>query len=344
MKKKDNLSYEEQADLLIKIGNLLQRGYTVSESIELFLKYEKNKLKRTLILILHELEAGRTFSTALIKLQIPKSIISFVFFAEHYGNLAMGLIEAGNSLKKLEKNKKKLISLLKYPFFLIWTLVIFLILLYHYLFPQFNLLFSSMDLELPYITKILLISIELLPTTIMVISLTIIVSYFCVVISFRIKNEIEKANILSKIPVFGQYYRLIMTYYFTLNLSYLIKSGMSIFEALSLFTTQENKTYIGEVSLQIISKLKSGEKLNEAILSETIYLIELAHVVEHSQANGRLGDELEHYSRWILNELENHLKKVFMILQPLLFCIIGFIVLIMFTSILLPIFSIVEGL
>ncbi|UTW69908.1 hypothetical protein KHA80_03225 [Anaerobacillus sp. HL2] len=53
---------------------------------------------------------------------------------------------------------------------------------------------------------------------------------------------------------------------------------------------------------------------------------------------------LEYFSKWVLMDFEERIKKQIMIIQPILFLFIGLVVLAMFASILIPIFTLINGL
>lgn len=345
MKQNNSWNYQDKAEFLIRLGGLLEQGYTISEAIGLFLKFEKNRLKPLLTFFLEELKSGRSFSDALSVFELPPNIINFVYFSEHYGNLAKGLVDGGQLLKKTEENKRKLQKLIKYPVLLIWMLLIFTIFMYLYVFPQFKLLFSSINVDLPIVTQVFLLFIEKISAYILVI-LLILVSIFLLyyVMVFRKKDSFFKAKFISKIPLIGVYYQTMLTYFFATNLSCLIKSGVAIYDALTIFKEQKKLGYISLEANQLISKLEKGETLQRVLLTETLFLEGLAFIVEHGQSNGRLDQELDYYSSWLLVEFEGKLKKLLMIIQPTLFLVIGFMILLMFTSLLLPIFSIMNGL
>lgn len=342
--KKQGWNCLEKAEFLIRIGTLIEQGYTITEGVELFLKYEKETVKPTLISILEKLQEGSPISGALNVLKLPKFIISFVYFAEHYGDIAKGLIDGGNLLKKTEESKAKFQKLIRYPLFLIWILSLFMIIMYRYLFPQFTQLFSTINIELPLITRVFLNIINKSPAIIsllLAILVTICIYYFFI---YRKKNVFHKAQFISKIPIVGNFFRVVMTYLFATNLSCLIKSGLSIYDALVIFKTLDNLGYISNVSGIIMEKLESGERLQHVLIKNTLYLKGLAYIVEHGQANGRLVEELDYYSQWLLVDLEEKIKKLFMVIQPLLFLFIGIIILLMFASILIPMFSLINGL
>lgn len=345
MKQKDYWSYHEKGEFLIRIGGLLEQGYTISESMELFLKYEKKRVKPILNYLLEDLKKGSTLSDALVVFQLPSNIISFVYFSEHYGNLAKGLVNGGQLLKKAEENKRKLQKLIKYPVLLIWMLLFFTIIMYQYVFPQFQLLFSSINADLPIVTRMLLLFIENLSVYILV-TIVFIASIFFLYyfLYFRNKDTLFKAKTISKIPLVGHYYQTMLTYYFATNLSCLIKSGMPIYGALTIFKEREKLGYMSKEAERLISKLEEGETFHDTLLTDTLYLEGLAYIVEHGQSNGRLDQELDYYSSWLLIEFEEKLMKLMMVIQPMLFIVIGLIILLMFASLLLPIFSIMSGL
>lgn len=344
MIKKHSWKVEEKAEFLIRIGNLLQQGYTISEGIELFLKFEKEKLKPTLELILVQLRTGSSFSEALSVLKIAKNIVSFIYFSEQYGNLASGLIDGGNLLKKSQQNKERLQKVVRYPIFLCWLLSLFMFIMYQFLFPHFLQVFSSINVELPLLTRIMIVVIENSPYLIPFFLTIFLVFFLYYMFCFRNMDVLHKAVLLSKIPLIGNYHQVILTYFFATNLSYLIKSGIAIYDALTIFKNEANLGYISKVAENLIRKLAAGEQLQRVLINDTQFLKELAYIVEHGQSNGRLDVELDYYSRWLLIDLEEKFKRIFMILQPLLFLIIGLMILLMFASILLPTFSIINGL
>lgn len=334
----------EKAEFLIRIGHLLDQGYTIPDSLELFLKYEKEKLKPMLKQILEELKRGSSFSESLVKLDIPKSIISFVYFSEHYGNLARGLVDGGDLLRKTEENKIKLQKIIKYPLFLFWVLIVFFVVMYQYLFPQFILLFSTINIPLPLLTRIFLSALEWMPLFFLLILILVFILLIYFFSIFQRKPILQKAVTICKIPIIGCYYQMLITYFFSQNLSCLVKNGMAIYDALILFKDHESFGYISKISEKLISKLEKGETLQQVLLSETVYLSGLAYIVEHGHSRGRLDEELDYFSKWVLSEVEERLKKQFMIVQPVLFLFIGIIVLVMFASILIPIFTLINGL
>lgn len=343
MKNKYDWKSEQKAEFLIRLGTLLQQGYTISEGIDFFIKYENNRNKQILSEIHQSLVNGVPFSESLIKLYLPENINGFVFFAENYGDLGKGLIDGGTLYKNNEQHKKKLRKLLRYPIFLLWILIIFMFVMFSYLFPQFTSLFSSLQIDLPFITKLFISIINYLPYGIglLLFLLLVMVVYFYAFL--RKKDPINKVYRLTRLPIFGHLYKIMITYYFCIHLSCLLRNGMSIYDALSVFNEQNKIPFLKAEANSLKSRLEKGESLQEILLSHRYYLQELVFIVDHGQSNGRLPEELEHYASYLLDQFEEKVKTIFIFLQPMLFVCIGFIILLMFSSILVPIFTIIEG-
>ncbi|MDQ7860798.1 type II secretion system F family protein [Peribacillus frigoritolerans] len=58
---------------------------------------------------------------------------------------------------------------------------------------------------------------------------------------------------------------------------------------------------------------------------------------------GRLDAELFHYSRFILEKIEERMNAILKIIQPLMFSLIGLLIVSIYLAVLLPMFSLLEG-
>ncbi len=333
----------QKADFLIRIGTFLKEGYTISESIDFFIKYEKEEDKIILRKILNVLMKGRKLSEAITQLSLPENIQGFVYFAENYGDLAKGLIKGGELYKNNEMNKQKLRKLLIYPIFLLWLLGAFSIIMFAYLFPHLTNLYSSLSIDLPPITLFVISIVRLSPYFAIAFLLLLFALIFYYHYIFKKKDALVKARLLTKIPLLRWFYKTIFTYYFCIHLSCLLKNGMSILEALRIFEKQRAIPFLNRESVLLKNCLVKGESLQNILQYHQYYHQELVFIVDHGQRNGRLPDELEYYASWLFQQFQQKVKLIFMLLQPALFVCIGLIILLLFSSILIPLFKMVEG-
>lgn len=154
----------------------------------------------------------------------------------------------------------------------------------------------------------------------------------------------KKIFILLHIPILRIYTRLYLTHYFSFHFGSLLKTGMSINEALKTLAEQQLMTFFQHEAIKMQSDLKRGERLEQAIQSRPFYVKEFSHVIYNGQLNGMLGAALFDYSGLILRKMEEQTKTWLAVIQPMTLVFIGLLVSLLFLSIMLPVFNVMNGL
>ena len=110
MKRKWTL--DEQANFLKKLGELLIRGYPLSEALESVLyhlpKYRRQEINECLV----TLKEGYPFYLILQKLKFDEHLTGYVFFAEQHGGMATAFIEGSNMVQKRANDFSKIKKLI----------------------------------------------------------------------------------------------------------------------------------------------------------------------------------------------------------------------------------------
>lgn len=334
----------KKAEFLIQLGRLLEQGYTLSIAIELLALGEKAQQRGRLQIVTERLRQGEKVHEAFEILELPSDIIGFIYFAETYGDMAKGLQEAGKLYLKREQLKQQLQKLFRYPLFLLWLLLVIAFVMVHYLFPHFKQMFSSLDLELPMTTIIFLFMIDILPYVLglsLIIALVLATLYYK---KFRHITPHKQIQFLFHIPYVKKFLQTLISYYFSVQLSGLLRGGMSVFQALTVFSKQNKVPLFHDEAEDVKARLRQGEEFASVIAERPIFIPELALVISQGQQTGSLERELYHYSELLFNKLEELIKRFLMIVQPALFMLIGSVVLTMFLAIMLPMFKLINSL
>jgi competence protein ComGB len=335
---------DSQGAFLYKLGLLLSKGYTLKEGIELLKsqlgKKEEGLLDESLLL----LSAGGTLSEIFKKLRFPQNVVDSLIISSTSGNLQQSLMENGNYMKKKAEWKDRLNKTLRYPLFLLFLTFWMSFIFYQFLYPQFSLLFSSIKIEPPLITQLMLDFLSRLP----LIGLSfLILLLFVLLFTLALKRKAKPSTqikLIMAFPLMNKVIQLMITYFFSLNFGALQKSGLSVSDALYVMTQNMSWGFYKEESMRLEQGLLDGKALPDLLKEKKYYTKELSHIVEFGQAHGDVGSDLIHYGDWLFIELEEHINKLIMRLQPLLFSIIGCLVLFLFMSLLLPMFKIMEAL
>ena len=136
----------EQAVFLKKTGELLERGYPLSDAIHSMTYQMKKSRQREILVFLADLKEGYPFYKILDKLGFNKTLIGYVYYAEEHGSLSQAFQDASMMMLKRSEDLEKLKKIAVYPLFLmVMTLFLFLF-VEKFLLPDI-LLYSTMDLS-----------------------------------------------------------------------------------------------------------------------------------------------------------------------------------------------------
>ncbi|HCZ1272844.1 TPA: type II secretion system F family protein, partial [Staphylococcus aureus] len=166
--KKRQLSKAQQIDLLSNLCNLLKYGFTLYQSFQflnLQMTYKNKQLGTT---ILSEISNGAPCNQILSLIGYSDTIVMQVYLAERFGNIIDVLEETVNYMKVNRKSEQRLLKKLQYPLILVSIFIAMIIILNLTVIPQFQQLYTSMNIQLSSFQKTLSFFITSLPTIIVV--------------------------------------------------------------------------------------------------------------------------------------------------------------------------------
>ncbi|WP_185819804.1 competence type IV pilus assembly protein ComGB [Salibacterium salarium] len=334
---------EDKADFLLKAGELLDQGYPLHLALQLLSWEQSFFVKEKILQMIEVLRAGSSFHEVLHQHDFPPDITAYVFFSEQGGSLAEGMQGAGDLFKKRLHTLTTIRRMLRYPFVLLWTLVMIAILMIQFLFPSFRELFQSLDIEFPFLTKLMIQVFHYSPYVIGGIAPVFLLGVVYYFKRFRHYTPQKQYSLLWRIPFLAPFLQMFLTYYFSLQFSSMLKGGVSIYDACRVFEKQHHFPFFQAEGTDLKQKLRDGKPLYAAVASSGWYRQDMKYVIQHGQAAGKLEDDLRFYSDRVIQMLETKVKKTVMTLQPIMFLFIGSIVLVMFLSVFLPMFQLMTS-
>jgi competence protein ComGB len=343
-KKNKAWSLKDQEEFLIRMGNLYDNGYPMLDALELMIIHYKKDMKRDLLQAINALQDGYSIHKVLETLQFHEDVLSVLFFSQKHGKLGLAFKTAGSMLERKRYYRNKLVVILRYPIFMVMLVFIMLIFVQTVLLPQFQLLFTQMNITLSPTMSMFLTFLTQIPLIVMLgmfVSFLLLPSY-----RFFVKDisPIRKAALLMKIPLLNSFLSLHHSHYFTQQLSCLLGSGMTINDAVAVFEQQSYHPFFQEKAMEFRKRLVDGAKLEELVANERIFVEGLPVVVVHGQKNGKLAQELQDYSIILQGDIQEKAERVLSILQPSLFMGVGMFILMLYLAIFIPMFQILGGL
>lgn len=333
----------EQARFLKRTGELLSRGYPLAEAIESMSFYLEKKRKEDIKRSLDKLREGFPLYMILAELNFKRDLVSYVYFAEQHGGLARAVTEGSEMILKREADFQRLKKLAAYPIFLILLTFFLFVFVNKILLPKFSSLFSDMNLTPNIFMESIRAAASMLPFVLyFLIGMMVIIELYYFV-SFRRLPSLQQKMKLARLPYAGKFVRLLYSHNFSVQLSYLFSSGLSVLDALKVFEHNHHEPFSSEIGKDMISKLVAGQDFDRAVAGYPFFEEELPRIIRHGQRNGKLDQELYFYSRHCLKELEEMTEKMMKTVQPILYSFIGMLVVSLYLAILLPMFEMMKG-
>ncbi|NTU25112.1 type II secretion system F family protein [Bacillus tequilensis] len=330
---------KDQAQLLKRLGEMTAGGYTLLGGLRLMELQMNKRQADALADAVTRLREGAPFYQVLQSLSFHKEAVGICYFAETHGELSASMIQSGELLERKMAQADQMKRVLRYPLFLIFTVAVMFYMLQSIIIPQFSGIYQSMNIETSLSTDLLFAFFQHFDLVIILLVLFAagIGLYYWLV--FKKKSPARQMLICVRLPLIGQLIRLFNSYFFSLQLSSLLQSGLSIYDTLTAFKHQTFLPFYRSEAEQVIERLKAGESIEAAICKSPFYETDFSKVISHGQLNGRLDRELFTYSQFILQRMEHKVQKWTGILQPIIYGFVAAMIVIVYLSMLLPMYQ-----
>jgi competence protein ComGB len=341
-RKMQKWSLSAQSLFLVKLSELLQHGYTLSQAME-FLHFQfSSELGADIDKLLSQLKSGISLHDAFQSLHFHRDILGYLYFAERHGDLIFALREGAVMIDRKLTNSNKIKKVVQYPLVLFFFMFILFFIMTTVLLPQFQTLYSSMGTEISLPLLLLMKFAGLFPYGCLFCLAAASGGYAVYAIYWRKRPILQQMNFWLTVPVIKKLVPLFNSYFFSVHFSNLLKGGLSVHECLSLFERQKHYPFFQMEASFIKEQLIAGAALENIIEGRRYYDVQLANVIAHGQSHGELGKELGNHSQFILEKLEQMSLRWLNVVQPVLFSLIGLLVLTMYLSIMLPMLNVMS--
>ncbi|MBQ9527695.1 MAG: type II secretion system F family protein [Fretibacterium sp.] len=323
-----------------QMATMVQAGLGLSSSIDLLAEQEHNPaFKDVLRGIQYVLGRGFPLSQAMKNNPIfAPMITSMVQAGEESGRIGNALEGAATLLEKRAELRRKVLSALFYPVFVVVFALVILTVFVVALLPQFRQVFGAMNIELPGLTRYLFAAGEycsaqwkiLLPAVLGVFGL----------LTWLLTRRSHFLDWLKlKLPFFHKLFFKASMARATRTLAVLSGAGVPLPLGLELARGAAGNTVIGEGFAHLQERTQRGESLGDAAKEVGIFPTLAAQMMRIGEETGRLDNMLDRVASWYDQELDEELKTTTAFLEPILILFVGGVVAVVALSVLGPITS-----
>lgn len=344
------LSVKEQAFFIKRLSFLIKASVPILEGLSMVSEQTMSRrYSRVIDSVLKDVSNGVSLSRSLGKFPhiFGEFGINIIKVGESSGTLSQNLDYLADELHKKHVLKRKVMGALVYPAVItVATLGItgFLIL---FLFPKIMPIFSSLKMELPMTTQIVIAVSTFLQASGGWLVLGI--AAFCLVVAV-LHKKIEAFRfgfdqVILRMPVFGVMFRYYCLANINRTLGLLLKSGITLAEALPLTAdTTQNLVYRAELRHLALS-VNRGEQLSKHLRKNRFLFPDImSQMILIGERSGNLSNTLIYLSELYEAEVEDFTKNLSALIEPALMVIMGIVVGFVAVSIITPIYGITQNL
>lgn len=333
----------EILDLTTQLALMLETGITLSHALEgIAVQCDNPTLRR----ILHELknvvQGGDSFSAGLAKFpkQFPPTYIALVQSSEQTGTLPETLTRLAETMGRQMEHVAKLRAALAYPVIMCVLAVVETLFLLTYVLPQFKPLFERRGDKLPFVTQVL----SSLSDSLIgywwawLIGMAASVALFWWWRSTP-HGRLSLAWLAINGPLWGPICKKTVLSRSISTLGTMLASGCSMLDALRMTSQVSGNALFADAWLAALDQITGGSSMQKAMRKEPLFPATLVQMVDAGEETGKLDDVLLRVSHEYDKDVEQQLKAISSVLEPLLITGMGIVIGVIAMALMLPIFS-----
>jgi type IV pilus assembly protein PilC len=327
-----------------QMATLIGGGIPLVRALSLLSEHAENKnLGAVLSSITKEVSAGGAFHKALEK--HPKVFdeiwVSLVQAGEVSGQLPAVLRQITQYSESQENVKSKIITAISYPAVLMTMSVGVLIYFIVYIVPVFAGIFRDFNLQLPILTRVIVMISEVVARFAVLGIVTAIGGFFAARAYIATPpGRLMWNHILMNAPLAGSLIRNMQIERLLTTLATLIRSGVSILNAVSVLEGAFKKNLIFQNALKKAKNdIASGRSISESFRKTGIFPGMVTEMMWMGEESGKLPDIIVVLSKFYQEQIDQWLRRFSAMIDPILVVGIGGIIAVIVMSIFMPIFQ-----
>ena len=218
-------------------------------------------------------------------------------------------------------------------------MIVILASVYFFFFPQLDSFYNSFNIE----------GDQSLLNTILLI-LGIVLAFFVLIGCFAFltlkwhgkRFQLKMKYILFHCPLLRQLFQKVFSYYFSSQWLVFLNCGLPLKESLLMMRNFETIPMIQLIIYEFQTQLEAGVSLEDVFHQSPYFTPYFKLIMKHALQIGQVHTELGYYTKSELQMLTNMLNNTFKIIQFTFLMLIGFIIILIYLSLLHPVFQMAQ--
>ena len=340
VKAKDRVIFTRQLSTLVKAGLPITQALNTSIA-----QVNNPKFKSILQKIATSVEGGQSLSSSFA--QYPQLFnhifVSLVDAGEQSGTLDETLLRLADQQENEQAVIGKVRGALVYPSIVFVVIIGVVVFMVTTVLPQVGSLYTELGQKLPFITSALLAVSKALINFWYLFILLLVAMVFGIRVGIKTpKGRRMWDNFKLHVPLFSPLFKKVYAARFTRTLSSLVNSGVPLLRSLKISGESVDNVIVQEIIDKATDKVKTGVALSDALSGHDEIVQLVPQMIKVGEESGSLGGMLEKVATFFENEVDQTVKNLSAIIEPVMIVFLGLVVLFIVVAVLFPIYSLVS--
>lgn len=338
IKTKDKVVFSRQ------MATLINAGLPLLQSLRNVVEQTDNKaFKIVLNHIITDVEGGKAFSESLGKhpTVFNDVYVNMVAAGEISGTLDKALERIANQQEKDAEIISKIRGAMAYPAIVIVVMCVVVGFMVVKVMPQVEVIYKDIPgATLPLITRVLLVISHFATKYWWVV---IIVFIFLIFITGRYARTGPGKQVVDRMKMtmwpIGPLFMKVYMARFARTGETLVASGIPLIKMLEVVGRAINNVHIEESIRKASEKVKGGKSLADSLEGDPNFLHLVPNMLRIGEESGSLEEMLGKTADYFEKEVDNQIKAISTIIEPVLMVVLGVVAFIIVAAVLLPIYG-----
>jgi type IV pilus assembly protein PilC len=332
----DFLIFNEQFMTLSKSGLPLQK------SLDLLARQTRSEvLRAALEQVRDKVRAGALLSEAFEAAgQFPKIYCASLRAGERSGSLDRVLTQYVTYQKTTRTFRKKFLSALIYPAFLLVFLAGLIAFVITFIVPRFALLYADLDVKLPALTVFMISFAMGVKRLGIFILIGLVIAFLGLRASFQSpRTRLAWERLKFRLPLAGNLLLKFSVAEFARTLSTLLQGGIPIVSALETVKDSVTSPLLGQAIQQAQTEVTGGGTLSSSLKMSGFFPQIALDMVEVGETTGAMSNMLEALAEFFEEDVSVDLATIVALVDPIMIASIAIVVAFVLIAFYLPLFS-----
>lgn len=330
-----------------QFATMIDAGIPILRCLDILTSQTKDPvLKPALEQVVIDVKGGSALHEALIKHPkvFSKLYVNMVRAAELGGILDVILDRLAGFLEYEAEIRSKIKSAMMYPVLVLIFSFLMLFVLFSFVLPKFKEIFTGMNVEMPPVTKALFGMGDFMAQFWFLILLAMGGAFVGIKMWMKTEHGRWQVDYLKlKFPVVGELSLKMSVARFCRTFGTLISSGVPIMRSLEIVGETLGNVVLASAVENTRHSIREGNKLSLPLAQAGLFPTMVTHMIDIGEESGRLSEMLVKIGDFYDQDVEQTVKGLTSMIEPMLIIFMGGIVGFIAISVMTPIFKLVNS-